>query len=748
VDLLADLNEPQRQAVCHVDGPLLVLAGAGSGKTRVITRRVAYLISQGIPPGEILAITFTNKAAEEMRRRVLDLRVPPGATVSTFHSLGARLLRELAGPAGLSPNYSIYDRDDQLRVAKAAVEELDLRGGIAAADALAAISVAKNALKSPQTYAGEAETPFQQRVAEIYRRYEQLLAARNALDFDDLLLRTACLLRDRQDIRQNLGRRFRYVLIDEYQDINHAQYVIAHGIALEHHNLAVTGDPDQSIYAWRGADIGNILEFESDYPSAVVVRLEENYRSTAPILAAASRLIAHNTRRKHKELWTRRPGGQAVRVVRLDDERAEARYVASRVAELAQAGQDRGEIAVFYRVNALSRVLEEAMIRQGIPYRIARGVEFYNRKEIKDVCAYLRVLANGADDISCRRAINTPPRGIGQGTVNKLAQFASASASGRKLSLLDACRQADQAGLGSGPAKKVAAFVAVIDELAKDLDPPVGRIVEETVRRSGLAESLGADEEGRQAAANVGELVTAATEFDTTDGGSLVDFLGRISLVSDTDHFDGAGAVTLMTLHAAKGLEFDHVFLVGCEDGMLPFRRAGDELHGASWRAMDVEDLEEERRLAFVGMTRARSELVLTCVQRRMIHGRTESQTPSPFLADLDGPGVEAEDATTPVIEVTRLRRGAARRGGFYADVDERAAIEAIEAYEVVLAVPEEYEHLRPGCWVKSPHFGAGKVMQVKNPWPETRVIVDFAHHGRKTLVLKLAHLEMMNERD
>ncbi|MGA2266107.1 MAG: DUF3553 domain-containing protein [Phycisphaerae bacterium] len=740
MDLLADLNEPQRQAVRHVDGPLLVLAGAGSGKTRVITRRVAYLISQGVPPGEILAITFTNKAAEEMRRRVLDLRVPAGATVSTFHSLGARLLRELAEPANLSPNYSIYDRDDQLRVAKIAVQELDLPGGIAPANALAAISFAKNALKSPEAYAGEAESPFQRRVAEIYRRYEQLLAARNALDFDDLLLRLACLLRDRQDIRQNLGRRFRYVLIDEYQDINHAQYVIAHGIALEHGNIAVTGDPDQSIYAWRGADIGNILEFENDYPNAVVVRLEENYRSTAPILAAASRLIAHNTRRKHKELWTRRPGGQAVRTVRLDDERAEARYVASAVAELTAGGGDRGEIAVFYRVNALSRVLEEAMIRQGIPYRIARGVEFYNRKEIKDVCAYLRVLANGADDISCRRAINSPPRGIGPSTLNKLAQFAAT----RGLSLLDACRQAGPEVLGNGPAKKVAAFVAVIDELAKDLDPPIGRIVEETVRRSGLTEALGADEEGRQAAANVAELVTAATEFDTTEGGSLVDFLGRISLVSDIDHFDGAGVVTLMTLHAAKGLEFDHVFLVGCEDGMLPFRRGGDELHATSWRAMDAEDLEEERRLAFVGMTRARNQLVLTCVQRRMIHGRTESQTPSPFLAELDGPGVQTQDATTPQVEVARARRGAARRGGFYADVDERAAIEAIEAYEVVLAVPEEYEHLRPGCWVRSPHFGAGKVMQIKNPWPETRVVVDFAHHGRKTLVLKLAHLEMM----
>ncbi len=735
MDLLADLNEPQRQAVCHVDGPLLVLAGAGSGKTRVITRRVAYLIAQGIPPRNILAITFTNKAAGEMHRRMLELEAPPGATVSTFHAFCARLLRELAGPANLATNYTIYDRDDQLRLAKTAIGELDLRGGVAPAAALAAISAAKNALKTPQAYAEGAESPFQQRVAEIYQQYEKLLAARNALDFDDLLLRAACLLRDHPDIRQGLGQRYRYVLIDEYQDINHAQYVIAHGIALEHQNIAVTGDPDQSIYAWRGADIGNILEFESDYPNAVVVRLEENYRSTAPILAAASRLIARNIRRKRKDLWTHRTGGADVRVVHLDDERAEARSIASRITELTRSGQDRGEVAVFYRVNALSRVLEEAMIQAGIPYRIARGVEFYNRKEIKDVLAYLRLLVNGADDLSCRRVINTPPRGIGQATVDRLTHFAA----GRGLSLLEACRQVAQAGLASGPAKKVVAFAAILDELAGDLDSPVGRIVEQTVRRSGLEQALSADEEGRQARANVDEMITAAAEFDTAEGGQLADFLYRISLVSDVDHFEGTGAVTLMTLHAAKGLEFDCVFLVGCEDGLLPFRRANDEPRAVSWQGMGQEDLEEERRLAFVGMTRARSQLLLTCVRRRMLRGRRTSQVPSPFLSELDGPGVASVDETTPDAEILpHPRRSAARRGGFYDDVDERAAIEALEA---ACPVPVEYEHLHPGCWVHSPRFGTGKVVKLTTPWPETRVIVDFTQHGRKTLVLRLAHL-------
>ena len=748
VDLLADLNEPQRQAVRHVDGPLLVLAGAGSGKTRVITRRVAHLIAQGVPPRNILAVTFTNKAADEMRRRVVELEAPPGATVATFHSLCARLLREFAEPAGLSRDYGIFDRDDQLRLARRAVESLDIPG-IGPADALAAISRAKNALQAPDAFAAKAETPLDRRAAEVYREYEKLLAAHSALDFDDLLLRVACLLRDRPDVRELLSRRFRYILIDEYQDTNHAQYVIAHGIALDHENIAVTGDPDQSIYAWRGADIGNILEFESDYPNAVVVRLEENYRSTAPILAAASRLISHNARRKHKDLWTRRQGGCDVRVVRLDDEHAEARYVADALAQDSEGAG--GGTAVFYRVNALSRVLEEALLRAGIPYRIARGVEFYNRKEIKDVVAYLRLLVNPADDLSCRRVINTPPRGIGATTVERLAQAAAAGG----VPLLEACRHAERAGLTAGAAKKVSAFVAILDDLAKDLEQPVGRIVEQVVRRSGLEEALAAprqardglpaaDEKGRQARANVDELITAAAEFDAADTDGLAEFLQRVSLVSDADHLEGAGAVTLMTLHAAKGLEFDRVFLVGCEDGLLPFRRADGESRAASWQTMPPEDLEEERRLAFVGMTRARHQLVLTAVNRRMHRGQTGSQPPSPFLVELGGEGVTVEDATTPPVEAPpRLRRAGARRGGFYADVDDRAAI---EAFEDTLAVPPEYEHLKAGCWVHSPKFGTGRVVRLANTWPETRVVVDFAQHGRKTLVLKLAHLEMMGE--
>ena len=409
MDLLSDLNEPQREAVRHVDGPLLVLAGAGSGKTRVITRRVAHLIEQGIPPWQVLAITFTNKAAGEMRERVVALGTPRGATVSTFHALCARLLREFAEPAGLGRDFTIYDRNDQLKLVKEAMAKLDLpTDRLPPAKVHAAISNAKNDLQTPEAYARQAGDFFAKKVVEVYRQYEKLLAANNALDFDDLLLRVVYLMRDRQDIRELLGRRYKYILIDEYQDTNHAQYLLAHGMAMEHENLCATGDPDQSIYAWRGADISNIMEFEQDYPNAKVVRLEENYRSCTPILASASRLIARNTRRKDKTLWTRREGGAKVRLLQCPDEHAEAREVASASPPTTPAAGNGATWPSSTASTPCRAVLEKALREQVIPYAIARGVEFYNRKEIKDVLAYLRLMANPADDLACERIINVP----------------------------------------------------------------------------------------------------------------------------------------------------------------------------------------------------------------------------------------------------------------------------------------------------------------------------------------------------
>ena len=789
MDPLADLNEPQRQAVTHVDGPLLVLSGAGSGKTRVITRRVAHLIAQGIAPWNVLAITFTNKAAGEMRQRVQDLDVARGATICTFHSLCARLLREFAGEAGLNPNFSIYDQAEQVSLVKQAIEKLDLKGlGLVPGQVHAAISKAKNDLQDSRSFAAKAESPRQRRIAQVYEEYQRLLAANNALDFDDLLFRMACLLRDRPDVRAMLGQRYRHILIDEYQDTNHAQYFLAHAVALDHQNICVTGDPDQSIYAWRGADINNILDFEADYPNAKVIRLEENYRSSAPILAAAGRLISHNARRKDKALWTRRTGGADVSVVYCDDENAEAHQVAQRILRWRSEGGPLSDLAVFYRVNALSRVVERTLLTNSIPYRVARGVEFYGRKEVKDALAYLRLLVNPADDVSCRRVINVPPRGIGQVTVSRLEQFAAAEG----VPLLEACRRSPaakdsrQAGKGvfGAAAEKLKGFAELISSLSSVLDRPVRGILEDVLRRTGLeAQFAGQAEEDRQARANLAELVTAAGEFDATgEGGSLGDFLHQISLVSDVDHFEGneggasaaidrggdTGAVTLMTLHAAKGLEFPAVFMIGCEEGLLPFVRQEDGRAG-SWRGMDQDDLEEERRLAFVGMTRAKDRLTLSAARRRTIRGQDTPATPSPFLNEIAGQFVSVEDVTTAesaqpagaaAASRSRSLRGAKgfrarRRGGeaggrddFYRDAAEREAIEA--AVDSTLGkehpFPPEYEHLHVGSMVRHPTFGPGRIAKLHNLWPETRAVVDFQDHGKKTLVLRLAKLELIQD--
>jgi DNA helicase-2/ATP-dependent DNA helicase PcrA len=770
-DLLAELNEPQRQAVTHVDGPLLVLAGAGSGKTRVITRRVAYLVQQGVAPWNILAITFTNKAAGEMRHRVDALNVPRGTLLCTFHGLCARLLGEFAAEANLARNYSIYDRDDQLRVVKDAVKKLELPPEtFRPARVLALISNAKNEMKSPEQYALEmADDPFGRRAAEVYRSYQKMLDAGNALDFDDLLVRMAFLLRDRPDIRQLLGRRYKYILIDEYQDTNNAQYILAHGMAMEHENICVTGDPDQSIYAWRGADIRNILEFEADYPNAAVIRLEENYRSSRPILTAASKLIAHNSQRKDKTLWTRRQGGQDVHVVYCDDEHAEAREIARRIAQRRLAGGRYDEAAVFYRVNSLSRVLEDVFRKGGIPYRIARGVEFYNRKEVKDVLAYLRLMVNGSDDLSCRRIINTPARGIGATTVSRLA----VAAGGLGLSLLEICRQPEAAGIKAGAAQKVRQFAGLIGKLASRLDRPASKVVESVIVDSGLRASFSSQgEEDKQIVANIDELVSTAAEFEQeTPDALLPDFLHQVALVSDTDHFEGAGgAVTFMTLHAAKGLEFPAVFIAGCETGLLPMVRLDEDNRSgrdASWHSRRAaQAMEEERRLAFVGMTRAMHELTLTCARRRRVRGQLIPQAASQFIEEIGSEFVRFEDTTTIDTEGHVARRH--HRGGFYDDVGERAAIE--RATDSARArgrprgdqargdqasgefdmpdeppPPPEYEHLAVNSRVRHRKFGLGKVIGLRNHWPQTRAEIIFDNFGHKTIILSHVRLEVLD---
>jgi len=734
LDLLADLNESQRRAVTHVDGPLLVLAGAGSGKTRVITRRVGYLIRQGVAPWHILAITFTNKAAGEMKQRVDAMGVPSGAVIGTFHSLCARLLREFADEAGIARSFSIYDQADQTRCVKEAMDRAEVSSSnLHPRAVLTAISNAKNRLIEPVPYAEKASDFFTRRVAKVYAAYQRLLASNHALDFDDLLMRADLLLRDRPDVREALARRFRYILIDEYQDTNHAQYVFAHGVALDHENICATGDPDQSIYGWRGADIRNIMEFEADYPDAVVVRLERNYRSTQPILQAAGSLIAHNRNRKPKELIAVREGGADVEVVRLQDEHHEAREAAEIATALRAEGLPYGDIAIFYRVNALSRVLEQAFRKAAVPYQIARGVEFYNRKEIKDVLAYLKLLCNGDDDLACERIINVPPRGIGAVTVGKLAALAEA----RGVSLLAATGDPESAGLGKAAAGKVRKFVDLMNELGRMPPSPVRPIVEAVVSRSGMEASFQKDEQQRQALRNVEEMVSAAEEFDEQNPeADLADYLNHVALVSDIDSVDPeVGAVTFMTLHAAKGLEFPAVIMVGCEEGLLPFQ----PMNGS------VRDIEEERRLAFVGMTRAKDRLVLTSARYRMLRGQTSRQAVSPFLSEIGSESVTWSDRSDyepgprhGALTVDQFNR-ARSDGGFYSPQEERPIIEALQAAE---GMPEEFAGLHPGRRVRSEKFGPGTLQSISYDGTRTRAVILFDRAGKKTLILESAKLK------
>ena len=625
-ELLKDLTDAQKQAATHVDGPLLIIAGPGSGKTRVITRRVAYLIAQGIPQPSILAITFTNKAAGEMKERVshvmghrlrdfgkLDQRWP---MICTFHSLCLRILRYYAPMIGLPANFSIYDSSDQTRVVKDALKTLELSTTNFAPGAVhGTISKAKNELKTAEAFEASAKDFYERQVARIYKKYQQLLIANNALDFDDLLLRTTLAMRDHPQMLAELQQRFQYVMIDEYQDTNHAQYVLAHALAMKHKNLCVVGDPDQSIYAWRGADIKNILEFERDYPGAKVVRLEQNYRSTKTILAVADQLIGNNSQRRKKSLWTENGDGEKVKLVLCQDEYDEANIVTQEFQSLHEKGIDWNKMAIFYRMNALSRVMENALRRAGVPYQIARGVEFYNRKEIKDVLAYLRVIDNPADEVSLDRIINVPTRGIGDSSVKQIQAFALAHG----LTFWNTLEVITTVpGLSTRAVNSIRSFVATMNdlrELAKigvsdNSDAGVVQtIMEQTLKRTGYEallkkESSTAEEKGEAATENVNQLITAAKEYDSENPeGSLTEYLANVSLVSDADHLkDSGGAVTLMTLHAAKGLEFPAVAIVGWEEGCLPHARARGNL----------SELEEERRLAFVGITRAQEHLLLT----------------------------------------------------------------------------------------------------------------------------------------
>ena len=626
--VLDGLTDAQREAVTHLDGPLLILAGPGSGKTRVVTHRVAWLLEQGIPGQQVLALTFTNKAADEMSRRIERLTGDPTVWVGTFHRFCARLLRKYAPLVGLQENYTIYDSDDSHQALRQALRRLKIDAERFTPDNIAkAISWAKNNLIAPHEYKPRLGHALGQVVEAAYPAYQSQLAQSNAADFDDLLFHVATMLRDNEEIRVSLDERYRFILVDEYQDTNLAQYAIARALSVDHPNLAVTGDPDQSIYGWRGANLNNILEFERDFPEVHVVRLEQNYRSTQRILRVAAELISHNIRRKEKGLFTDNGQGAPVRLVTYPTQKDEADEIAARIAAAIAAGRRPSDFAIFYRVNALSRAFEFALRERGVPYQMVNGLEFFQRKEIKDILSYLHLLNNPQDGVALRRVINTPPRGIGKTTIDRLADYADRHG----LPLLEAARQAGRIeSIKARPAGLLAKFVALFDRLSAAVAGPIeevlGLVLTETGYQKQLRESE--DEDDQQRLANIEELLTVARDFDERRGeaGQLEAFLEETSLVNDTDAWEtDSDRVTLMTLHASKGLEFPVVYLTAVEEGILPHERSREH----------PEQLEEERRLMFVGITRAQQELQLSTARYRDFRGQRKLTIPSSFLMEL-----------------------------------------------------------------------------------------------------------------
>jgi len=730
---LADCTEAQREAITHMNGPLLVLAGPGSGKTRVITRRIGHLVASGIEPGRILAITFTNKASAEMRERVEDMGAASGAWISTFHSFCARFLRRYARCVGRTASFTIYDTADSAAAVKRAIEALHLDTSVYRPGRVARrISAAKNRLDGPRAVAAYRAEDSRE-IARIYERYEEILRSANAVDFDDLLVMMVRLFREAPEVAERLRARFDYVLVDEYQDTNHAQYLVANYLASGHRNLCVTGDPDQSIYGWRGADISNILEFERDYPDVKVVRLEQNFRSTPSILAAADAVIRKNATRKAKALWTKNPEGEPVSILRASDEEEEAYLIAGDISRrIRREGALPRDAAVFYRLNAQSRVLEKAFRGETLAYTIVAGTEFYQRAEVKDLMAYLRLVVNPRDEVSAQRVVNVPPRKVGGVSVRRLRAWAETNG----LGLPDAFARAREAGVSGGALKGIAGFLDVLEVLRGMPASPVAAIVDKLIQLTGFEKYVRAQEKGEERQANVRELVNAAAEYDRAEPeGSLAGFLEQAALVSDTDRWDATrGSVTLMTLHAAKGLEFPLVYIVGLEDGLLPLVGNDGE-----------HDVEEERRLFFVGVTRAKRKVTLSFAESRARYGRRAHTEPSRFLSELPDEVIDGrpELAAPPrwLREVEMRKRMKTRAGGFRR-VRRSETEEVIYDGEMPLMPDAPF---RPGDIVLHGTYGRGKVLNVVGYGDNVRAKVKFHGLGVKLLILKHARLRKID---
>ena len=756
MQFLDALNPEQREAVLHIRGPLLILAGAGSGKTRVITSRITYLVGDGhAEPHEVLAVTFTNKAAEEMRARVEALLGSEcsGMWMSTFHSLCARLLRREAPAIGLSRDFVIYDSSDQLTVVKRALKDLHIDDTfVQPRVALARISHAKNRMEGPDAIAANAGwNRKDEQIAKVYALYLKALQDSGALDFDDLLLKTVDLFEQSERVRAKYAEQFRFVMVDEYQDTNRPQYLLIRRLAEVHRNLCVVGDPDQSIYKWRGADLRNILDFENDFPEATIVKLERNYRSTQIILDAATAVITQNRNRKDKRLWTDRKGGDRIVYFRGGDELEEADFI-TRTARTALADDVDATVAVLYRTNAQSRTIEDALMREGISYKIVGGVRFYERKEIKDALAYMRLVINPHDDVSLRRVINVPARGIGKGVMDAVEKVEPATDDNMPLLAagLQPALSANSlwARLVRGledrafPARAAASLTVfrdlIVNLTAMARQEPVSFAIGKMLDQSGYLQDLREErsEDAESRIENLAELVSAAREYESREAEpTLGGFVDRLSLLSDADEEAGSrdARVWMMTLHSAKGLEFPVVILAGLEEGLFPHSRSSE----------DAEELEEERRLCYVGMTRARSRLVLTGAARRRIFGEYQASKPSRFIEEVPA---ELLDQTTSSYTSSNDRAYQSNFYEFRTNPYGRGRGNRAREETATYAYEDEDQstgmNLRPGMRVRHPQFGVGSVISVEPLDDDTKLIVRFAAVGQKTLRAKYARLE------
>ncbi|PCT05730.1 DNA helicase PcrA [Enterococcus faecium] len=737
-ELLNGMNPRQKEAVLHTDGPLLLMAGAGSGKTRVLTHRIAYLIEEKeVNPWNILAITFTNKAAKEMKERVNAILASGGEDVwvSTFHSMCVRILRRDVDFIGYNRNFTIIDSSEQLTLMKRILKELNIDPKkYDPRSILGTISQAKNSLQTPQDFAKMQGSYYEEIAAKCYAAYQKELQYNQCMDFDDLIMNTIRLFEEHPDSLTYYQNKFHYIHVDEYQDTNHAQYTLVNLLAGRFRNLCVVGDADQSIYGWRGADMQNILDFEKDYPDAAVILLEQNYRSTKNILSAANQVIENNSNRKPKNLWTENKEGNKITYYRADNERDETRFIVDRMQEEIRSNhRNYGDFAILYRTNAQSRVMEETLLKANIPYKMVGGHKFYDRKEIKDILAYLNVLVNPQDSISFERIVNSPKRGIGPGSIEKLRSFASL----HEWALLEAAQNVDLANIGGKAGQQLGAFGEMIQEVTQMIPYlTVTELTKEVLDRSGYLEDLKIQNtlEAQARIENLEEFLTVTQEFDKqfeqqneedadAPEEKLTVFLNDLALVSDIDNLEeDASQVTLMTLHAAKGLEFPVVFLIGLEEGVFPLSRA----------LMEESELEEERRLAYVGITRAEEALYLTNAFSRTLYGRTQYNRPSRFVEEIDQELLEIE-GMRPTPKKTPVF---AKKTAYSYKQPETAVVPSKSA------TGGENNSWKPGDKVKHKKWGLGTVVRVSGTSKDLELDVAFPSQGVKRLLAAFAPIE------